>query len=369
MKLDKTAPIQVFIVPIVVFLLIGCTSTSEPVLPVETTPAATGVAPSVVGLPLTPTPTPVQGASSTPPRASASVTIESTPEATSTFFPYGVVYAYSKSDWSEADRQDIREHLEYLQGLGINTIVQVFSSHLIGTGREKDWLILLDEAEQINMHVVARLWPLEDWNGQEFDFQPIQSFLAVVQDHPALLAYLGLHEPLEQFDSDQLREFYAGVKSLAPELPIAHYMGNMALFENSSRFPNRDFTAGICDICIVWCTPAGHRDGKPSFEEAEVHETLKENRKLVDERAPGAQLWFLGQTYALQAHRDQLRMPTPQEMEMIYAIAEQEGADGFLWYPWLHGNYDQVLSDPDMEPQRQAVRHIYETYILQDPNP
>jgi hypothetical protein len=295
------------------------------------------------------------------------MTFEPAPEATSTFYPYGVVYAYSKSDWAEADRQAIREHLEYLQGLGVNTIVQVFSSRLIGTGREKDWLILLDEAERINMHVIARLWPLEDWNGQEFDFQPIQSFLTVVQDHPALLAYLGLHEPLEEFDSDQLREFYLGVKSLAPELPIAHLLGNMAWFERTLRFPNRDFTTGICDICIVWYTPARYLHGEPAFEEDLFHEIVQENRELVDERAPDAQLWVMGQTYAQRAHRNQLRMPTPEEMELMYIIAEQEQVDGFLWYPWLQSSYDQVLSDPDVEPQRQAVRHIYESYILQKP--
>jgi hypothetical protein len=275
-----------------------------------------------------------------------------------------VVYAYRKTDWSEADRQAIRERLEYLGGLGINTIVQVFSSDLIGTGREKDWLILLDEAERINMRVIARLWPIEDWDGRAFNFQPIQGFLAIVQDHPALLAYLGLHEPLERFDSDQMRDFYAGVKSIAPELAIANYMGHMAWFEKSPRFPNRDFSAGICDICIVWYTPVRYLDGEPAFEEDLFREVVQENRELVDERAPDVQLWAVGQTYTFLQHRNQLRMPTPEEMEWMYTIAEQERADGFLWYPWLHGNYDQVLSDPDMEPQRQAVRHIYESYIL-----
>jgi hypothetical protein len=246
----------------------------------------------------------------------------------------------------------------------VNTIVQVFSSRLIGTGRETDWLILLDEAERINMHVVARLWPLKDWDGQEFDFGPIGDFLAVVQDHPALLAYLGLHEPLEVFDCDQLREYYVGVKGLAPELPIAHLLGNMAWFESSPRFPNRDFTPGICDVCIVWYTPARYLNGEPALEEDLFYEIVHENRELVEERAPDAQLWVMGQAYTQLQHRHQLRMPTPDEMEWMYRIAEQERVDGFLWYPWLHSNYDQVLSDPDAEAQRQAVRHIYESYIL-----
>lgn len=319
----------------------------------------------------TPEPTlvpPTSTPSSTPSLSPTSPVVSARPTETPTLYPYGVVYAYEKSNWTEADRQAIRKHLEYLGGLGVNTIVQTFSSRLIDTGREADWLILLDEAERANMQVIARLWPVEDWDGQQFDLKPVESFLDVVRDHPALLGYLGLHEPLERFDSDQLREFYAGVKNLATELAIAHFMGDMAIFETSQRFPNRDFSAGICDICIIWYYPAGYVNGQPVFEEDLVRETLQTNRELVDERAPDSQLWFLGQTYAQQEHRRQLRMPTPEEMETIYAIADQEGADGFMWYPWLHGLYDQVLSDPDMEPQQQSVRHIYETYILPGSN-
>lgn len=345
-------------------LVVGCTartpsSTSLPPIPTSSVVEPTAKA--------TPTLTSAQAMLPTPHPTLTSATLDPTLEAVPTSYPYGVVYAYSKSDWTESDRQAIREHLEYLRGLGVNTIVQVFSSHLIGTGREKDWLILLDEAELINMRVVARLWPLEDWNGQEFDFQPIKSFLDVVQDHPALLAYLGLHEPLEVFDSDQLREFYLGVKSLAPELAIAHLLGNMAWFERSSRFPNRDFTAGICDICIVWYTPARYLNGEPAFEEDLFHEIVQENSELVEERVSDAQLWVMGQSYTQLQHRHQLRMPTPEEMELMYIIAEQERVDGFLWYPWLHSQYDQVLSDPDMEAQRQAMRYIYESYVLHQP--
>ncbi|MDY6876702.1 MAG: hypothetical protein SWK90_10950 [Chloroflexota bacterium] len=365
MKRGKTTQFQTLAPLIIGFLLAGCAAHTPSPAPL-TTPASSVVAPSAEA---THTPTPVQTTSPVSHPTPTSANYESTPEATLTPYPYGVVYAYPASDWTEADRQAIREHLEYLQELGVNTIVQVFSSRLIGAGREKDWLILLDEAERINMRVIARLWPPDDWNGRDFDFQTIKSFLTIVQDHPALLAYMGLHEPLEQFDSDQLQRFYAGVKKIAPELAIANYMGNMAWFEESPRFPNRDFGTGICDICIVWYYPARYLHGEPALEEDLVRETLQENRKLVDERAPETQLWFLGQTYTQHAHRRQLRMPTPEEMETIYAIAEEEGADGFLWYPWAHGNYDQMLSDPDMEPQRQAVRRIYENHILQKSTP
>ena len=281
---------------------------------------------------------------------------------------YGSVYVYPQNTWSEADRSAIRETLVYAKSLGMNTIVQTFSTRVIGTGQEQDWLIFLDEAERADIKIIARLWPLEDWVGQAFDLGPVATFLNVVQGHPALQGYLGLHEPLEKYTSEQLRTFYTGVKEIAPHTPIAHYIGNMALFENSPRFPGRDFSDGICDICIVWCTPFQSEDGTPVFVETEVRETIEQNHALIASRDPDAQLWFLGQTYALAEHRHALRMPTPEEMEALFVIAtENDQLDGFLWYPWYHGNYDHVLGEPEMETQRQAVRRIYDTHISNQP--
>lgn len=269
---------------------------------------------------------------------------------------YGMVYVYEQSSWSEANRDDIGAQLADMKAMGINTVVQTFSSGLIAQEREQDWLIFLDEAERIEISVVARLWPLADTDA---DWPLIARFMEVVGDHPALAAYLGLHEPLERFTSDEMRAYYAQFKEAAPHVPLAHYMGSMALFDGSVRFPGRDFSAGICDLCIVWCTPAQTHDGEPTFDAAELIETVAANRQLIDERDPAAQLWFLGQTYALAAHRDGLRMPTPAEMEEMYLLATQAGSDGFLWYPWLHGSYDAVLSDPEMTAQQTAVFDIY----------
>jgi hypothetical protein len=338
-----------FAIYLLVVLLVGCTPNPKP-----TTPART-----VYSSELTQTvQTPINPELSEP-----------APTIMPPFSAYGVVYPYPSSSWTEADRLSIREHLEYLQGLGVNTVLQVFSNRLIGTGDELNWLIFLDEAERADIKVVARLGSSVEKGGNEFDYQAIEAFLSVVQDHPALLAYVGLHEPLERFTSPQLREFYSKVKSLAPGLPIAHYMGNMLFFERSWRFPFRVFTAGICDICITWYYPTRYIDNQPFFEEAQVHKLLQTHRRLVDERAPESQLWFLGQSYTLAKHKRNLRMPTPQEMERLYSIVEQEGADGFLWYPWYHNTYDQVLSDDEMEPQRQAVLRVYEDFFRSEQEP
>jgi hypothetical protein len=279
--------------------------------------------------------------------------------------PYGVVYAYEKSDWGEDDRPAIRTRLEQLAGMGINTIVQTFSSRLVGTARAADWLILLDEAERAGIEVIARLWPLEEWDGHSEIAPEVAEFLAVVSGHPALRAYLGLHEPLEHYTSAQMRLFYTQLKALDATVPMAHYLADPAYFDDSLRFPNREFSSGICDLCIVWCTPARYLYGEPYLDETLLRQVVRENRALIDARSPQSELWFLGQTYALAAHRHQLRMPEPGEMDVIFRVAQSGGVDGFLWYPWLHSAYDQVLADRRSSDQRAAVATIAAAYLGQ----
>lgn len=272
---------------------------------------------------------------------------------------YGVVYPYNSSVWSESDRPKIQERLEYLKTLGVDTVIQTFSSN----GTSESWLIFLDEAELLDIQVIAFLYPAGKWTGSRFDYESIRDFLAVVGDHPALLAYLGLHEPLEEFTSEQLKEFYQTVKSYSPDLPIAHYLSDMEWFDGSFRFSGRKFSEGICDICIIWYYPARFKRGNPIFEEKVLIEVIQNNRQLLDNRAPDAQLWFLGQAFALEAHVRNLRMPNPEEMEKIFILAADAEIDGFLWYPWSHGSYDMVLGDEQMEFQRQQVGEIYQKYL------
>ena len=156
----------------------------------------------------------------------------------------------------------------------------------------------------------------------------------------------------------------------------------MAWFDDNLRFPGRYFTAEICDICIVWYYPAifingdavdyqhlsfhgSNINGDAVLDIQHLREMVRANRALVNERSQGSELWFLGQAHSQP--ENMVRMPTPEEMETIFKVATQEGVDGFLWYTWLHDQYDRVLSDPGMEPQREAVRTIYETYISSAP--
>ncbi|MBN1812153.1 MAG: hypothetical protein JXA14_09985 [Anaerolineae bacterium] len=275
---------------------------------------------------------------------------------------YGVVYPYGGS-WSEADRPAIRERLSYLRELGVGVVVQVFSSRLVDTGQEQDWLIFLDEAQAQDIRVIARLWPPYDWDGAQFDFQYVERFLDVVQGHPALLAYFGLHEPLETFSGDQLRAYYQSVKGYAPDVPIFHAMSDIAGFEADPRFGDRRFTDGICDLCAIWYYPFRLQNGEPVFEEQRVRDVAAANDALVRERDPDAQIWFLAQAYALADYPSPLRMPSAQEMQALAGLLlEDPHIDGLIWYPWGHGSYDQVLGDPASDAQQRAVRIVYEQY-------
>lgn len=312
------------------------------------------------------TPSPTRVPVSSSPKVSTS-----SPTATQAFLPivarqsvrYGVVYPYPNT-WTEEDRPAIRERLTYLKGLGVNVVVQVFSSAPVDTGQEQDWLIFLDEAQAEDIQVIARLWPPHDWDGSQFDFTYVEPFLTVVQGHPALLAYFGLHEPLETFNGDQLRAYYQAVKRFAPDVPIFHAMSDIAGFEADPRFGDRRFTDGICDLCAIWYYPFRVQGGESVAEYQRVSEVIAANDALVRERDPDAQIWFLGQTYAMAGHPPPLRMPSAEEMRnLAQLLLEDPHIDGLLWYPWNHSSYDQVLGDPASSLQREAVQSIYEQYL------
>lgn len=111
----------------------------------------------------------------------------------------------------------------------------------------------------------------------------------------------------------------------------------------------------------------------PVFLVEQYQRTLQANRQLVDQRSPGSQLWVLAQSFGFEngPHADDpaYRMPTPDEMKRLYEIAAAERVDGFLWYPWQHNLYTQVLADAEMAPQRAAMGEIYADSIASSQSP
>jgi len=327
------------------------TATLAPTITPTDTPVAT----------VTPTDTPTAVPTVAPTDTPTAIPIDTdTPEPVR----YGVYFPYPSNIWSESDRPAVRERLEYLRSLGVEVVVQDFSSELVDSGRERDWLIFLDEAQRLDIEVVAWLWPSHHWDGGQFNLYYAQRFLEVTKDHPALLAYYGFHEPLPKFSDDQLRHFYRQVKSLAPKVLIYHDMSDIAWFEGRPEYGNHHFSEGICDICAIWYYPFGWAGGEPIFERQRVLDTVTANDALVRSKAPHSRLWFLGQAYEFTRMGYKLRMPTAEEMcDLGRMLLQEPRIDGFLWYPYEHDLYDKVLGDPEMAEQRQAVKDVYERWL------
>lgn len=286
---------------------------------------------------------------------------------------YGLVYFYPHTAWTPDDYDDMVAALANAKASGIDTLLQTFSASLIGSPNAHFWRLFLDAAAQTDVKIIAYLWPRTtgpDGDGN-FQYAELKAFLDVVGDHPALLGYIGLHEPLEPplgITGDELRGFYTEMKSYAPHLKIAHYMGNMAYAEEH-RTDGWQFSDGMCDICIIWYYPFSVINGQPVYEAANVPPVVVPNVALVRERDPDAELWFLGQTFtAAGSYPRTLRMPTAAEMEALYCLVMESPVDGFLWYPWNHTVvYDEVLGDPEMAEQQDKVGEIDRAYRHRHP--
>ncbi|MCB9422094.1 MAG: hypothetical protein H6667_19995 [Ardenticatenaceae bacterium] len=281
---------------------------------------------------------------------------------------YGLVYLYPHSDWGPDKRAEMDAALANARSWGVTTILQTFSTSLVNTPQAENWLIFLDAAEAAGIDIVAYLWPRTTYPVIDgpFYYDDLKSFLDVVGDHPALIGYVGLHEPLEPqmgISAEELRGFYTEMKSYAPDLLLAHFMGNMAYVEEH-RTDGWMFSDGMCDICLIWYYPFETIGGEDVYQEEMVTAVIQDNLTLTAERDIDAQLWFLGQSFAAPGeYPRQLRMPTAAEMEAVYLRAMENPLDGFLWYPWSHTEvYDQVLCDPGNEEQQAMVDEIGTTY-------
>lgn len=282
---------------------------------------------------------------------------------------YGLVYLYPHVDWGPDKREDMDRVLADIKAKGVTTIIQTFSASLVGTPETDAWLIFLDAAEAADIDVIAYLWPRTTYPVIDgpFNYAALKGFLDVVGDHPALIGYVGLHEPLEPpmgISADKLRSFYTEMKSFAPDLLLTHFMGNMAYAE-AHRTDGWTFTDGMCDICLIWYYPFETIDGQLVYEEDQLSAVIKANIDLIIERNLHARVWFLGQSFAAPGNYPrQLRMPTAAEMEAMYLRVMEQPTHGFVWYPWNHTEvYGQVLSDPGLEEQQEMVQQISDRYL------
>lgn len=294
---------------------------------------------------------------------------------------YGAVYFYAHTPtWEAGDQAAMETALQEVQAMGFDTVIQTFAANLIGTGEEDRWLIFLDAAQAVGVDVVAYLWPntvyhpgdLEDPDDTEYDTVALKLFLDVVGAHPALLGYIGFHEPLEPragLSQEEMQNFYTEMKTYAPNLDVTHYMGDVAYWDEHR--PDWSFGDGMCDICMVWYYPFRYDNsngcpvdnpGDPIYQADIVPPVVQSNVAMVNVRDPDAEVWFLGQTFG---RTDRCyRMPTAEEMESLYLMAMAEPLDGFLWYSWSHteGMADVSLGDEEMEDQQEEAGDIPDTH-------
>jgi hypothetical protein len=219
-------------------------------------------------------------------------------------------------------------------------------------------LALLDVAESYGMRVILRIRGSDDWgwNGSRFDLSPLADFEPVIGGHPALFAVYGLHEPWERFTAYQLRRFYSQWQATAPSLPVWHDMG----------FLPPQFTDGICDVCGVSAAPH-HWDqsGNPiNYYEEDTREKIS-NAQTYIQADPDAILCAYLQAYGRDFRGStDVRMPTADEMRenaaIVFGVLQVACGE---WYPYRHGSYDYILSDPQFDKQRQVVAETYDLYF------
>jgi hypothetical protein len=284
---------------------------------------------------------------------------------------YGILYIYPhvSNDWYPSDRDAMDAVLNQIKDLGVTTVIQTFPQSLVGDpAREDHWLLFLDAAEEVEIDVIAYLWPSTVYPnvGDPFDYDDLKAFIDVVGDHPALVGYVGLHEPLEpleEISEQELKDFYTEMKTYAPNLKIAHFLGNISYWDENRT--DWDFSDGVCDICMIYYFPFRYLSGDPVYEQNIVLSVVEPNVEIVAERDPDAELWFLGQAFEQSAHYRSLRMPTPEEMKELYWDVMQYPLGGFMWYSWRHTDqYDALLGDPGMEEQQEAVGNmVLKTYL------
>ena len=108
------------------------------------------------------------------------------------------------------------------------------------------------------------------------------------------------------------------------------------------------FADGICDYCDSWYYPVS-ADGEYDREGYITY--LRTEVATVRELAPNSKfIWVL---QAFGSEMWDKRLPTPEQLTEMAALAAEADLDGIWWYPWTFSDvYEQVLGD---SPELQQV--------------
>jgi hypothetical protein len=216
----------------------------------------------------------------------------------------------------------------------------------------------LDEAESLEMRLILRMnqgdW---GWNGREFDLSILETMRPLF-DHPALLGFYGLHEPLERFSLAELRLFYRQYRQIVED-------PTLLLWHDIMGIPD-SFTDDICDLCGVATNPHINdpTTGQPINDWTRTDSRLITAQRNLEGTTRSA-LCVLVQVYGGDG-RHILRMPTPDEYrENVRRIVVDHGVRCLANYAYHHNAYEQTLGDPDQAALQTAVRETGQRYFGQ----
>lgn len=253
-----------------------------------------------------------------------------------------------------------------VKDFGVDTIVIEFSAYQ----SEDKWLAKLDEAAGEELKVVANYWP-EGWKWNEddnrWDITPgTRSFLQAIDNHPALLAVYGLHEPYWNgcrgcaYTTSQQQKLYSQIKSII-DMPVWSVFSSFLWADQTYGGSDYEFADNVCDYCSTWMYPSLYSG----------YDRNAMVTKLEDElgyfRAKTTSAKFIWVLQAFESNEDDTRMPTYMEMLDHAAVSMQYDIDGVTWYTWNFdpSEYPDTLSEnPSLWP---AVREVYE-YCFREPN-
>lgn len=249
------------------------------------------------------------------------------------FFPLGVYWG--TQPWpigSEAFRKTTKRDFPLIKQLGANCVVPgLFTPQ---DGPVKEYLTILDVAEENNLKLILPVWALWVSITQGHDititeiYPPLKQLVDAVSGHPALLGYYAADEPMP-WSYKNLHTIERVMRSLDPAHPV------IAVFNVPGQMrtlvPGSDLRVNFTDIYpVTYKNPVGDIRAENVFERGDKVEfgDLMENLRSMASSKP---FWFVPQAYGATKSEGS-RLPEPVELRLMCWLALSRGMTGIVPY-------------------------------------
>ncbi len=160
-----------------------------------------------------------------------------------------------------------------------------------------------------------------------------------------------------------MQGIYQQIKAAHPTVKLGVIWSGEISKAARKNDPNRTFTDGLCDICLV-NLKAFQED--PRASEKDGIARLQQSVQVLQQVDPTAEIWSSAQVWAPEdGGRRGFRVPEPAEMEaLLCTVNADQALTGFLWASWtlpLPGIH--AIADSELTPQREAVQSSYQSCI------